>query len=126
MRQRISALSSALIALLLLTVLAPGYAWEATAGKGRHGEQSTLIDAHGPGEHDAPKHPSSSGQKDQAPHDLHGCAGHMLGHLAAAIESGNSYLLDATGADAIASRLSALRPQYLDTLDHPPRVGAPA
>ena len=108
-----------MVAVTLLTVLSPGYAWEAAAGKGGHGEEKSRIDPHGPEDHERSKLPA--GEQDQAPHDLHGCAGHMLGHLVA-IDGANGPCLLKSRDVAIARYPSASASQYLDVLDHPPRI----
>ena len=110
-----------MIVVLLLTVLSPGYAWEAAARTGQHGETSAGIDAHGPGEHGQPESLDPA-QNDQAPHDLHGCAGHILGHLVAVIDSAHGVFPSDARADHVFGRDTSSPSRYPVPLDHPPRV----
>lgn len=121
MRRQLDQFAFVMIAVLLLTLLSPGYAWEATAGSDPHGERSARIDPHEPCS-PGPAETPGSGQQDQAPHDLHRCAGHMLGHLVAAVDSIHGAFSPDFRAGHVFGRYTPSPSQYPDPLDHPPRV----
>lgn len=83
MRRFLYEVSWAMLVVVLATVLAPTFAWEAVAGESIHidhsepyGNASEAQDHHGT--------PRGDGPDSQHQHP---CAGHALGHLAAVVET---------------------------------------
>ncbi len=66
-------ISSLMIAVLLSTFLSPSFAWEAVAAQATHAEADSASDPRS----------GTDGHEDAESHVVHGCAGHVLGHLAA-------------------------------------------
>ena len=69
-----------MLAVLLATVLAPSFGWEASAGQTAHGHDVLALgDAQGGDGHDHQDTGTDTGCMNS--HQHHGCAGHMFGHL---------------------------------------------
>lgn len=108
----------------LATVLAPGYAWEAAAAD-VHGE-----DGSAPSEVQCALEPAASaaGGASAPPgeehHGLHGCPGHILGHLVGAPETPYESPAQVLHDRAIAGAAEDSPSQFPEALDRPPRVAA--
>jgi hypothetical protein len=112
-----------LIALLLATVLAPSFSWEALAGQAAHDHDVVAPgDTHCQDSHD--RHSTATDYGDEAAHHHHVCAGHMLSHLSATPGGAASpTLLD--GDDAtLPERLQGVLTSFPKRLDRPPHAPA--
>ena len=119
-RNILKKLGAPLLAIFLATVLAPSFAWEASADRDDHGHESQALAAH-----DAqPDASHATHQSGEDSHHHHGCAGHALGHLLADLASGVVFLT----LDPESGRLPAVRADFstrsLERLDRPPLTSA--
>ena len=122
MRKGLNLISLLMLAVLLATVLAPTYGWEATADEPMHSEPATEFD----GAHRSDSGGDDSGHGDKASHERHGCAGHLHGHLIVVLmEGGVLALLEALNTP-IPERVASARSVIPRRLERPPRAPVPA
>jgi len=121
MRRAQRSIAHLLVAILLMTVLSPSFAWEVTAGNSAHGDDTVAIDGSG----DACGHDSQTGgynRDEDTHHHHHGCAGHLLGHLPGHLGEAFAFaVLDPDRHDFPESRAGFPSP-FPDRLDRPPRA----
>lgn len=106
-----------MLAVLLATVLAPSFGWEASAGRLAH-------------THDTPENPDApvsleQDHRDDLPatadhHGSHGSAGHVLGHLFVAPAEYARFILPESGTAAAIARLAGFVANPSRRLDRPP------
>ena len=109
-------IATSLLAVLLTTLLAPGFGWEASAGQAEHGHAVAAL-----GEDDHGSEGAGDRGGEESYHH-HGCAGHMFGHLSALLDEAVGLALpdadDATGSQ----RLPGVVTSFLKRLDRPPHA----
>lgn len=126
-------LSRILLMVMLATVFAPGFGWQALEGGSGHeialaaGEPQVIADeADCHGHHAAH---AATGEHDEAPaggNDLshHCCPGHVLGHLLAGLSGSALPMPPQDGAARIEGAGWAFSPRIPEGLERPPRVAA--
>ena len=127
MRSLFRPLARLLLAIMLATVLAPGFGWEAAGGAEAH-DLSALVamaDAHdGHAMHDGhPSHQADAAAADCQDVSHHCCPGHVLGHLSGCLNGGLSLPQAAAdvAVDGVDPRFSSRIPEGLE---RPPRAVA--
>ena len=120
MRRALRSIAHLLVAILLMTVLSPSFAWEATAGNSAHGDDTVAIDGNG----DAHDHDSQAGghHRGEDTNDHHGCAGHSLGHLPGHLGEAFAFAVLDTDRDAFPESRAGFPSLFPDRLDRPPRA----
>lgn len=116
MRRVSKYIASVLLAVLLATVLAPSFGWEASAGRTEHSHDAAAlgIDDH------ASEDTANLGGEDSRHH--HGCAGHMFGHLTALLDEATGLgLPDAVDA-TVTRRVPGVLTSFPKRLDRPPHA----
>ena len=116
MRRASKYIASALLAVLLATLLAPGFGWEASAGQTEHCDDVAALgqDDHGAGD------PAKRGGEDS--HQHHGCAGHMFGHLSAMLDEAAGLALSDACDATVFQRLPGVFSSFPRRLDRPPHA----
>jgi len=110
-----------MLAVLLATVLAPSFGWEASAGRSAHGfDEVALVDADG-GEGHGHSDPGMGGGTMDS-HQHHGCAGHMFGHLLATLGAGTAPVFLSAGDSPVAERSPGAITSFPRRLDRPPHA----
>lgn len=125
MRRASRLTASTLLAVLLATVLAPSFSWEASAGQTAHGHDVVVLaDSQGVDGHD---HPDENANTNTDPgikgsHQHHGCAGHMFGHLFVAVYEVAAPAFFESGDVIAAGPQRGLITQFPKRLDRPPHA----
>ena len=112
-----------MLAVLLATVLAPSFGWEASAGQTAHGHDVLALgDAQGGDDHDHQDAGTEPGNMNS--HHHHGCAGHMFGHLFAVLcNDAAPAFLDPREAISAGRQRDLITP-FPKRLDRPPHASA--
>src|SRR3990172_2526058 len=109
-----------LVTVMLATVLSPSFAWEATAGQSAHGHDIVVLD----GSDEAHDTHAASHHGDEDSHHHHGCAGHLLGHLAAHLSEAFAFpMLDPDRNGSLEPAADFPSP-FPERLDRPPLAPA--
>lgn len=113
--------SRAMLAVLLLTVFAPGFGWEAAAGVATHHEFTQGdADFQDHGDHGRP-----AGHDEPVQYGGHGCAGHLFSHLAI-LPGPAGPAIDDARRDAAPSLACAMCSLLGKQSEHPPKSSPPA
>jgi len=109
-------IASALLAILLATLLAPKFGWEASAGQTEQGHEVAALcqDGHGSG--------GAADRGGEDSHHHHGCAGHMFGHLSALLDEAAGLVKPDTDDAAVSRRLPGVITYFSSRLDRPPHA----
>lgn len=113
-----------MLAVRLATVLAPGYAWEAAAADVHREDGSAPSAVQCAGETTAPVVGGASEPPGEEHHGLHGCPGHILGHLVGAPDGPHESPAQVVHDRVIARAAGDSPSQFPEALDRPPRVAA--
>ena len=112
-----------MLAILMTTVLAPSFGWEASAAQTAHGHDVlALDDAQGGDGHDHQGGGTDSGCMNS--HQHHGCAGHMFGHLFAVLCNDAAPAFFDPREAISAGRQRGLITPFPKRLDRPPHPSA--
>jgi len=105
-----------LLAVLLATLLAPGFGWEASAGQAAHGHDAAALgqDEYASGD------TADRGCENSRHH--HGCAGHMFGHLTALLDEATGLALPDADDATVSLRLHGVVTSFPRRLDRPPHA----
>lgn len=110
-----------MLAVLLTTLLAPTFGWEATAGQAGHGHYVVaLADAQGEDDHE--HQGAISDGESSGSHQHHGCAGHMFGHLSATLGTRPALVLLDAGDAASPRQMPGFNSSVPRRLDRPPHA----
>ncbi len=121
MRRASKCIASVLLAVLLATVLAPSFGWEASAGQAAHGQdEAALAGVQVSDEHDHSDAGIDGGSMDS--HQHHGCAGHMFGHLFVTLGVDTALVFLDASDSAVAARLPGAITSFPRRLDRPPHA----
>jgi hypothetical protein len=116
-RRVLKSIASALLAILLATVLAPSFGWEASAAQASHADEvSAPSDARNHERHDATDHESGIS------HHHHGCAGHMFGHLFVTLDEAAGLVVPDAGEAMLPEHLPGVLSSFPKRLDRPPHA----
>ena len=118
MRRALRSIAHLLVAVLLMTVLSPFFAWEATAGNSAHGDHTLAI----AGSDDALGHEMQAGghHLDEDTHHHHGCAGHLFGHLPGNLSEAFAFAMLDPDRDGFPESRAGFPSPFPDRLDRPP------
>ena len=122
MRRALRSIARLLIAILLATVLAPSFAWEAAAGRAAHEHEIAAPDA-GPSAHDEGGYTSEHHANEDS-HHHHGCAGHSLGDLPGYLGVASAFALPDPDRDVFPESPAGFPSPFPDRLDRPPLAPA--
>lgn len=102
---------------MLATVLAPRFGWEAAASLSAHAESASLD-----GDiHEAHECTEPADQGESVQHEGHGCPGHAFGHLGWVVGSGSLAIAKAA-SEMIRADLRSMRSFVWDRPEHPPEL----
>lgn len=121
MRRALRSIAQLLVAVLLMTVLSPSFAWEAAAGNSAHGDDTVAVDGSvAAGDH----HGQADGhhRDEDTHHHHHGCAGHLLGHLPGHLSEAFDFALLDSDRDSFPQSPADFPFPFPDRLDRPPRT----
>jgi len=113
--------SALLIVIFVVTLLAPGFGWELAASAGPHTD--TAIDWCDTNSLETHASPDKSGS--HAPHDHHGCAGHLFGHLTSVSADLAWHLLPDNNRKVARKFGRAYLPMLITRRDRPPATLPP-
>jgi len=115
-----SVLAYLMLAVRLATVLAPGYAWEAAAADAHHEDGSGPAEVQCAGESATPVPGGASERSGEEHHGLHGCPGHVLGHLVCAPDAPHQCAARVPHDRAVAGAAADSPSRFPEALDRPP------
>jgi hypothetical protein len=121
MRRALRSISQLLVAILLMTVLSPSFAWEATADDYAHGDVVVAPDGGGSA-HEQDSDAASHHSDEDSHHHHHGCTGHSLGHLPGHLGEALAFALPDLHRDSFPESSADFTSPFLDRLDRPPRT----
>ena len=122
MRRALRSIARLLVVILLMTVLSPSFAWEATAGESAHGHDIVTPDGSGDA-HDQDSD-AASHHGDEDSHHHHGCAGHSFGHLPGHLGEAFAFPVPDADRDGFPALPADFTSPFPDRLDRPPRASA--
>jgi hypothetical protein len=112
-------IATTLVAVLLATVLAPSFGWEASARQAAHGhEVLEICGANGADEGSLPATQDNPDRPKANQH--HGCAAHMLGHLVATLSDAGDHAVLGADEVGVLDRLPSVSSVSPRRLDRPP------
>lgn len=123
MRRSLRSIARFLVAILLVTVLSPSFAWEVTAGDSAH--ENVIVTPDGGGDaHDQDSEAASHHSDDDSHHHHHGCAGHSFGHLPGHIAEASTFAILDTVRGGFPELAADFPSPFPDRLDRPPLAPA--
>jgi hypothetical protein len=118
MRRFLLHISSAMLAVVLATVLAPSFAWESVAGKSAHID---CPESYG-SVPEPQEHHGAPGRGDTTSQHQHPCAGHALGHLTVMIGTSDNTSSTSLSNEVARDQLSRIRSYAPRVPEHPPQA----
>ena len=109
-------IATTMLAVLLATLLAPGFGWEASAGQAEHGHGAATL-----GNDDHASDDTANFDGEDSRHH-HGCAGHMFGHLTALLDEATGLALPDADDATVSLRLHGVVTSFPRRLDRPPHA----
>lgn len=112
-------IANTLVGVLLATVLAPSFGWEASARQAAHGHE-VLEDCGASGADEGSLTAAHDDPDRQKKEQHHGCAVHMLSHLIATLSEAGNHAVPGADEVGVLDRLPSVTSVSPRRLDRPP------